>query len=208
VEGEHPWEHLLPAPSGSKEHRFHRVAWAVAVTVLRSGPEAIRVADVARRAGVSRAWVYKYMGADRAALMSFAVRLFGQAFAAPATEGQAADPEAWRASIREGSRKGLADVLLAPWCVLVYVRWRHARGELGDQLRAIELAEIGRFVDRMPPSIVRDRRAAEAFATLFHAARLGILHHWLDPVFRTEVGEEAALAEIVGLIDAWLARPP
>jgi AcrR family transcriptional regulator len=196
------WEHLLAEPAGSKEARFHRVAWAVAVALVRGGPDGVRVAEVARRARVSRPWVYKYVGRDRAALVAFAVGLFGAAFAAPADGEPPTDVAAWRAGLEAGTRKGLADVLVAPWCVLVYVRWRHAHGPLGDQLRAIEGRGVAELVARMPASIRGPD--AVAFATAFTGARVGMLHQWLDPAVRAALGEDRAVASAMGIVDAYL----
>ena len=58
----------------SKEERYADVARVVAGLLLRAGPDAVRVSTVARLAGVSRPWLYKYLGGEPDDLIRYAVR--------------------------------------------------------------------------------------------------------------------------------------
>ncbi|MEQ1565101.1 MAG: hypothetical protein ABMA64_05645 [Myxococcota bacterium] len=188
---EHPWEHLLPPPESEKESRFHRVAWSVAVSLLRGGPESLRVAEVARRARVSRPWIYKYLGKDRTSLLTFTVGLYARAFAAP-VEGELASLD----RLAAGTRKGLDDVLTAPWCVLVYMRYRHAKGALGDAIRRALRGQATDLAGRLPGAL----RGDTAVAWVFESARLGLYHEWLDPEVRASVGPDLAVARLMALL--------
>ncbi len=192
------WAAMLPTPSDDKEARFHRVAWSVAVALLRHGEEGVQVADVARRAGVSRAWIYKFFGPDRLAILHFSLRLFGRAFAAPAAAHDGT-VEGWRASLLDGSRKGLDDARRAPWCVAVYLRYRRAPGPFGDALRELEAAELRALAERVPKGL---RARAEAFVWTFHAARVGV--YVLDD---GAPGDER-LACLMGMVDAFIDGRP
>lgn len=198
------WQHLLAPPESAKEERFHMVAWAMATSLLRSSPDEVTVADLARKAGVSRAWIYKYMGDDPEQRLAFTVRLFGEAFASPADEQPCPDAAAWRARVESGTRKGFDDVLKVPWCVLVYVRYRQSRHPLGRMIRNLEQLEVASFIGRMPAEVRSDHARAQAFAWAFHAARLGTLHQWLDPDFREAVGTEPLVDTLMGMVDRYL----
>lgn len=200
------WQHLLEPPETGKEERFHRVSWAMATALLRSSPDQVTVSDLARRSGVSRAWIYKYMGKDPDDRLAFAVRLFGQAFAAPAHPAPAESLAQWRERLADGTRKGLDDALKAPWCVLVYSRYRHSKHRLGEMIRQVEQVEVQAIVDRIPPQGRPDPKRARAFAWAFHAARLGSLNQWLDPDFRQTVGSDLIVAHLLGLADSYLAE--
>jgi AcrR family transcriptional regulator len=184
-----PWEHLLPTPDSSKVDRFHRVAWAVAVGLLRGGP--LRVADVARRANVSRPWIYKYLGAEPDGLIQFAVRTYAEAFGAPV-----AGPLDSVELLRQGTLEGLDDALLAPWCVLVFFRGRHARGALGDAIRAALRRQAVELAARLPGA----SRGDVGVAVLFEAARLSLYHEWLDPEVRTAIDPERAVERLLRLV--------
>ncbi|TVQ94258.1 MAG: hypothetical protein EA397_02345 [Deltaproteobacteria bacterium] len=177
----------------------------MATSLLRSSPDDVTVAELARKAGVSRAWIYKYMGDDPQERLAFTVRLFGEAFASPADEGSSEDPEAWRARIDAGSRKGFDDVLKVPWCVLVYVRYRQSRHPVGQMIRNLEQLEIASFVARMPESLRADYGRAQSFAWVFHASRLGTLHQWLDPAFRETVGVDALVTILMSMVDDYIS---
>jgi AcrR family transcriptional regulator len=188
---DHPWEHLLPVPDTAKASRFHRVAWSVAVSLLRGGPDQLRIAEVARRADVSRAWVYKYLGRDKESLLAFTVNLYARAFGEPL----AGDLETLE-RLRAGTRKGLDDSLLAPWCVLVYVRWRHARGPLGDAIRSAMSAQASELSQRLPGPLRGDR----SLALLFESARLGLYHEWLDPEVRAALDPDRAVDGLLAIL--------
>jgi len=173
------WEHLLPPPSHQKEAKFHRVAWAVATALLRKGESGLRVSDVARRAGVSRAWVYKYFGRNTQDILLYSLLLFGPAFAAPSVE-EGCDVEGWRQGIAVGMHKGLEDVQRVPWCVAVYFRYRHAHGPFAEALRAVEDQELRVWRDKMPEKL-RRRSDSLSFARTFHAARMGLLFAAIEP---------------------------
>jgi AcrR family transcriptional regulator len=153
----------------------------------------VRIADIARRAGVSRAWIYKYLGGEPAALIAFAVHTYAEAFGAPV-----AGPLDAIERLRAGTRKGLDDARLAPWCVLVFFRFRHAKGPLGDTIRAALRAQAEELAGRLPPP----HRGDLAVATLFEAARLALYHEWLDPEVRAVVDADRAVDHLLALLGA------
>jgi AcrR family transcriptional regulator len=196
------WEHLLPPPSHAKEAKFHRVAWAVATALLRKGEEGLRVADVARRAGVSRAWVYKYFGQNTHDILLYALRLFGPAFAAPSVE-EGCDVDAWREGLALGMQKGLHDVQRVPWCVAVYFRYRHANGAFADALRTLESQELERWREKMPERL-RKRSDSRHFVRTFHAARMGLLFAAIEP----GAVDASDVERLLGMVDRFVEKGP
>ena len=196
------WEHLLPPPSHAKEAKFHRVAWAVATALLRKGEAGLRVSDVARRAGVSRAWIYKYFGRDTDDILRYALQLFGSAFAAPSVE-QGSDVDAWRRGLWVGLQKGIDDVQRVPWCVAVYFRYRHAHGPFADALRALEEQELARWWEKMPDRL-RSRSDSRPFVRTFHAARMGLLFAAIEP----GAVDSGDVERLLGMVDRFVERGP
>ena len=195
------WEELLPPPSHAKEAKFHRVAWAVATALLRKGEDGLRVSDVARRAGVSRAWVYKYFGHSTDDILLYSLRLFGPAFAAPAGP-VGGTVEDWRDGVATSMQKGLEDVAAVPWCVAVYFRYRHAHGPFGDALRMVEAQELEAFRQRMPEALKR-RRDSQGFVRTFHAARMGLLFAGLEG----QAVDASDVERLMGIVDHFVAGP-
>lgn len=202
------WQLRLPETDGTKEERFHKVAAVVASLVLRSGKDGLRVSTVARRSGVSRAWIYKYFGSDPSALLDFAIRLYGEAFSDLGAKRTSQDVAEWRAIIAEATRKGLRDTLVAPWCVQVYLRHRHSADEIGAAIRELEERHVERFLQDMPARLRQDRGAARRFVEFFTGTRLGIFHRWLDPVVRARTEEDDAVTEILRPLDHFIAAHP
>lgn len=203
---EQPWRGRLAEAEGSKERRFDGVAEAVAALIAQGGPARVTVSAVARRAGVSRPWIYKYFGQDPAALVTHAARLYAEAFSDLGRSRVAADVPAWRALLAEATRDGLRDAVKAPWCVQLYFRHRHAPDAVGQTIRDVEQAYVQRFLDEMPAELRVDAFAARRFVEVFTAARLGVFHRWLEPEFRARFSEDSVVDEILRPLDSWCAR--
>src|SRR5262245_7576299 len=149
------WQGRLAVPESTKEERFRAVAEAVAAIVSAAGVRKVTVSSVARRAHVSRAWIYKYVGDDPAILLSHAARLYALAFSDLARSRRAEDVGTWRALVAEATRDGLRDTLAAPWCVQLYFRHRHAPDPIGAAIRDVEERYVDVFVADLPPGLRR-----------------------------------------------------
>ena len=172
---------LVAPPDTDKEARFHAVSEAVVRSLLRGGPDDLRYATIARNAGVSRAWLYKYFGKDTSELLHFAARLFGEAFVDLDRPIEADDAEAWREEVVANTLRGFADVEAHPWTMQLYFRYRHDRGVLGQSLRDLRQRHRDKFVAEMP-----HMRRSAAFADAFTSIRLGLYFDWLDADFRRD----------------------
>lgn len=199
------WQGRLHPPASSKEARFRRVAEAVAALVAQGGTARVTPSAVARRAGVSRPWLYKYLGADREALLTHATSLYAAAFADLGRARPASHPEAWREAIGDATRDGLRDAVAAPWCVTLYFRHRHAPDPVGRAIRDAEARHVDDFLADLPPGVRGDPAADRRFVVFFTATRLGAYHRWLDPAVRAACSEEDALREVLRPLDQWLA---
>jgi AcrR family transcriptional regulator len=190
----------------SKEERYSRVADAVAALLLRGGLDAVRFATVARRAGVSRAWLYKYFGTEPTDLAVYTIRAWGAQFTELETARPAPDPATWRQNVAIGTRQGLSDAVRAPWVMELLVRHQAAPGVLGDEMRTVEGRHLDRFVGDMPLSLKGDAVAARRFAALFAAARVGTFHRWLDPAWRAQLDADEVVEGLMSMVDAFIHR--
>lgn len=202
------WQGRLDPPDSSKEARFLQVAHAVAALVAQGGPKKVTVSAVARRAGVSRAWLYKYLGADPEALITHATTLFAAAFADLGRARPSTDPTSWRDAVREATRDGLRDAVDAPWAVTLYFRHRHAPDAVGRAIREAEERHVEAFLADLPPTLRGDPAADRRFVAFFTASRLGAYHRWLDPAVRATTTEDEAVVEILRPLDLWSKRQP
>lgn len=196
----------LPAPDDPKAARFHAVADAVVRQLLVRGPDELRYADIARSADVSRAWLYKYFGPDKDALLDFVVQLFGAAFGGLDAARDTDDVDAWREAMAQGVLRGLDDVAAAPWLMRIYGRYRLTQGRLGAQLRALEDRMVDKGADDLPPALRRDRGRARHFVRSFTGARLGVYTIWADEASRADLDAAQVVEDLMGIVDAFVAR--
>lgn len=189
----------------TKQARFERVAHAVVSTLLRGGPEALKVATIARRAGVSRAWIYKYFGSSHGDLLAFTAREFGAHFADLEASHAAPTVAAWRDGIREATRKGLRDTAAAPWLLTLRFRYRDDRSVLGETIRDLEARHREKFLRELPPKLASHPSAAR-FSEVFTQARLGVYAWWRSPTTRDENDEDGVIDDLMGMLDSFIAR--
>ncbi len=201
---------LLTPPADPKAERFRRVAHAVVEILLQRGPSGIQISAVARRAGVSRAWIYKHFGNDTEALLDFTVRELGVILAGVERTPDDSSVSSWRRDIHLATREGLELAVAAPWGYALFFRYRHALGPLGEALREIEARHVSNFVATLPADLKGDPEAARAFALVFAAARLGVYAWWADPVIRDEVGIDRAVDQMMAMLDGFVSTqcPP
>ncbi len=197
---------LLGEPASDKDRRFQRVADAVVSTLLQRGPESLTISHIARKAEVSRAWLYKYVGAEPEALLQYATLAFGGAFAELDQRYSAPSPAEWRQYLAAGIERGLADTEAHPWILQLYFRFRDDRGALGDAIRRVDQRYIVKFLDEMPAALQRNPGRAQRFVAVFLAARMGVYHRWTDPAFRAQVSAASASAGLLLWIDSYLEQ--
>lgn len=189
-----------------KSARFRAVAMAVCQVLLQRSPSEVKVTGIARSSGVSRAWLYKHFGSKTSSMLDFAVREIADAFAALEHPRDRSSVAAWKESLAASHRKGLTDVLEAPWALQIYMRYRHAHGAVGEAMRVIEARYVDGFIDDLPEGLSVSRREARAFAVLFTNTRMNLLHCWPEERLRRDVTEEQAIAHLLDIVDGWLAR--
>jgi AcrR family transcriptional regulator len=186
-----------------KGERFHDVALAVTTILRHRRPDDLSVSRVARRAGVSRAWVYKHFGADTNALLDFAVRELADFFASKERRHDPSSIEAWLASIEAAVGASLDDVLEAPWALDLYFRYRNHPGSLGDVMRVIEVRYVDQFIGDMPEAL-RSRSDTRSFAVLFTNTRMNLMWTWSQPRFRADVPKDQAVRHLMALVSGWV----
>lgn len=160
---------------------------------------------VARRARVSRAWVYKHFGSDTTSLLDFAVRELADFFASKEHRHDGTSVEAWRASLEAAIGASLDDALQDPWALDLYYRYRNTQGSLGDVMRVIEQRYVEQFLGDLPQPL-QQRHDRRSFAVLFINTRMGLMWTWPQDRFQGDVSKDEAVRHLLDLVDGWLAR--
>lgn len=193
---------------GSKAERFERIARAVVEILMVRQPDAVTISAVARRAGVSRPWIYKYFGSEVEALTTFTVEYFGTAFLELDRElVEAATVDEWMQRLVARTDKALTDAERAPWLLRLYMRHRHDPGALGRSMRDLEDRHAERFVSEMPAALKqrKEAKAARQFTEIFSATRNGFYFRWSDPAMREEYDRDALIRQLLALAEQFVA---
>ncbi len=163
-----------------KEKKYIRVAESILNLLLVGGIPAVTHARVSRSAKVSRAWLYKYVGAKRGDLIVYAIDHFGKIFIEIGRENLsvATKREYFKNTLSTTSRM-LDHSVQYPWIIPIYFHFRNSKSIVGERIRHIvdmymnaHAAEISKHYKL---SKAQARTAAEAFTGM----RMGLAYSYL-----------------------------
>lgn len=173
----------------SKEEKYHRVYEECLRLIHENGLKAINHSAIARRAQVSRPWIYKYMGESREELIQSAVKYFGTEFT--------------KFSLRKVDIKGPKDMLRALWngtisnlefaneypfIISLYIRFAGTENVLGRTIDELESLYLRRLHSKFLQVLKDDELAYEA-AKVVKATRIGAALEY-GPLNKKKMTEE------------------
>lgn len=120
-----------------KETKFEQTAVAVFRVLNSKGNLKLNPSSVSRFAGVSRAWLYKYIGSSQSDLISFLLDYFGNDIGKP-IQVDGTDERAWRIKFKKGTTKFLAEVRTYPFLIPFFIGRRYGDGIISEKLARIE----------------------------------------------------------------------
>lgn len=186
--------------SSDKEAKFEEVTKTLFSLLQSAGPQKITHSLVAQRSGVSRAWLYKYVGSKKEDLMVMAIRHLGKKL----TERDLGEVIETKAELRQAIVLGMTRMFQNtkeyPWFIPVYFKYRGLSSPLGTAIGEVEQDYIARQahlfekVFRFSPS--RSIVAAEVLTSF----RMGLAFSWQHG----ELGKKADQSEVLASIDHWI----
>lgn len=182
-------------PSG-KEEKVEAVAAATAKLLWQHGVEGLTHARLARAAGVSRSWLYKYVGAEDEDLLRFVTVHFGAMLAKFQTRPRTDCKEHWIEDTSEGVFLLMRQGVQFPWVLPLYYRYVGTDSALGQCIAEIEdryLDTASREIEQVfQVPLERARWAAELLLVL----RAGIAYRHALTGFVDE-GQAQALRDLL-----------
>lgn len=187
----------------SKEQKFHEVAVALASLLNTVGPLKISHSQIAKKSAVSRAWIYKYIGANHDDLISFAIEHLGK----KVTETDRLEPVNSKDElinhITNGVERMLDNTERYPWLLPVYYRYRGTQTKPGLLIDAIEQD----YVKRQTQNILRnlpslDEKRAVIAAEILTMFRIGIAFSWQ----RGDISKKANKKELLESVRTWFEQ--
>lgn len=122
----------------SKEEKFYRVSQCVLDILSRNGESGLSVSRLAKKAGVSRAWIYKNFGTDKEALLFFAAKSIGEKFAEIRESELPPVKSSGFHFFSKDAEKTLRDVEKDPWIPKIYFEYAGGKGPISLAIKEIE----------------------------------------------------------------------
>jgi AcrR family transcriptional regulator len=175
-----------------KQEKMEYVAEHVLKIILARGLNGLSYAQVAKSSGVSRAWLYKYVGESKEQLIGFAVVHFGKIFSDLDAQPSCSTREEFIQHALDGLKRIFDLSLRYPWILPLYFRYAGTRTVIGDTIRQIEnlyFSKVEKEIERyMSPKKTSPRVLAEVLGYLNMGVALRSQNAYPnDPAFRHEV---------------------
>jgi AcrR family transcriptional regulator len=185
---------------GSKDAKFVKLAEELMILIARHGIAGVTTSKLARAANVSRAWIYKYIGKDKADLMKFAVDHFGRMFAELDKPVQGSDPKSWIDAALDHVENLLKLAERYPWFTQLYYRFRGSENVIGERISEIERAYFTKQVKEMSSALGSDAPRGLLVAEILTAFRLGLAHAWTTGNLK----KREAVRHLPDILRGWL----
>ncbi len=121
-----------------KQQKLDRVAKSILSIVARFGFESLTPSRLARATGVSRPWVYKYIGGSKEELSSFAIDHFGKLFTQLDGATKPTSVEFFQDDEIKRTEKTLAFAIENPEIIQIYFRFKGTPTVMGKAIEKIE----------------------------------------------------------------------
>ena len=162
-------------PPLEKPERFAAVTVAVLGILQNHGEDHVSHTRVSRDSGISRSWLYKYVGNSRESLLNLSIDYFGKLFTDHGPAQTELGREQWMKVIVERFERMLELTMRFPGVPRIYFRYRGRPGAVGrwleetaSQIRNREAAEL-RTIFGLPK--VEAERVSETLSAL----RMGLM---------------------------------
>lgn len=187
--------------ASSKDEKSQRVAEAILRIVAQLGVGGVTFARLAKSAGVSRSWLYKYVGKSREELLAFAVVYFGRMFSDLKTPDVQRTKSQWRTDVVEGFERLLTRAETYPAVIRLFFELEGTGGHLGRCLE--ELNE--RHADRERLELMRiygkTAKEARSVSEALSVLRLALAHAWVHG----RLGKRCSRAEVLAMFERMFA---
>lgn len=175
-----------------KQAKFQSVAEGIFTILIRGGFENLSHTRVAEVSGVSRAWIYKYIGKNPEDLITYSLDVIGKEFAK--TDGLLSQKSAAdvRTSLFNGTFRMLGDAAKNPALMALYYRYTGTQNPIGKKIAELEGAYIDIVRTRLQKYFGLSKGDASTVAEVLHGMRMGLAHRYSNTDLR-ESADYAAL---------------
>jgi AcrR family transcriptional regulator len=166
---------------GQKKEKLIKLADGLLKLVAQGwGTEGLTISRVARAAGVSRAWIYKY-GGSLDDLIAFGADHHAHLFASLEQAPEKVPTiEEWIQLTAENFARLLDHTDRKPVVILLYFRFRGTKTLLGKRIRHVELLQARREVAEVQRLFAIPETQAKQVCEIIGNIRMGMAYGWAD----------------------------
>ena len=163
-----------------KSEKIERFLEVLLRLIERYGVDGYKISDLAKKAKVSRPWIYKMFGGQKKTLAREAALYFGKHFSELAhIEASPESKEDLIESFQRGSEQLIQDSVRYPHIVNLYFRHMGLSDPIGQVIKEIEVSYLKKLITTIIQALKEDEKKAEQQAKLLLVARMGLIYSWL-----------------------------
>lgn len=161
-----------------KQKKLHDVAEAIFSILIRGGVENLSHTRVAEVSGVSRAWIYKYIGKSDDALVAFSLDAIGEQFAK--VDGLLSRDSAAevRRNLFQGTFNMLGTTAENPSLMSLYYRYAGTTNPIGVKVAQLEKKYLQAVRLQLEKYFKLSAPDARILAEVLHGVRMGLAHRY------------------------------
>ncbi len=181
--------HLIFQDS-TKTEKMHESAKAIFNILLAKSVEDVSFSQVARRAKVSRPWLYKYIGSKKEDLVHFAIEYIGKYITTLDINEVIETREQFRDHITRGIKRMFVICEEYPFFTPVYFRYKGTKTVPGESMKLVEQAYIKRQTSIITKLYNMDLTTAEVTAEMLTGFRMVLAYNWQRGELKNKANEE------------------
>ncbi len=178
-----------------KQQKLDRVAKGILSIVVRFGFESLTPSRLARATGVSRPWVYKYIGGSKEDLSSFAVDHFGKLFAQLDGGAKPASVEFFQDDEIQRTLKTLQFAKEHPEIIMLYFRFKGTPSVMGKAIEKIEKEYRKGKEFQIQETFKISKTESKAFTDILKSFKMSLCHQLISGS-KTAYTDEEYLATV------------
>jgi len=164
------------AKTTDKETKRLAVSIAILEVIEKDGILGVTHSKVSRKSGVSRAWIYEYIGKEKDALIEFGADVFAGYFTRADVVGFPKEKNAIQSQLREGGNFLLDTASSNPLIVKLYFKFRGSENSLGEVIRKYESHWMEGATQTLVQTLSVPRQEAEWMAESALTFRMAYAH--------------------------------
>lgn len=168
----------MSAQSKTSDKETKRLAVSIAIleVIEKEGVLGVTHSKISRKSGVSRAWIYEYIGKEKAELVEFGADVFAGYFTRSDVVGFPSEKNEIQKQLREGGQFLLETAASNPLIVKLYFKFRGSENSLGAVIQKYEKQWLKGAADALVKTLGVPSSEAEWMAESALTFRMAYAH--------------------------------